>query len=270
MIASRIRELRETLELSMPAFGKKLGCSRDVIANIEYGRSEPKEVFLNHVCDIYGVNRRWLLDGQGPMLDEKAGDEKVHEVAQIFRSLSPDLRELALSQMKSLQKLMIKKEAAQAIHTNNDHLDTIRLMAAMLNTSEFDTLQANVQTSGSVSTGKRIETLMNEKHRSFEYLVQASTLEERELRKILNAGQSTQNGQDAQSGQNIRRDALIAICLALSLNTEEAQQLLTAAGLPSLYAKNRRDAACIFALMKGLDVSGLNGLLAGLEEPIIR
>lgn len=249
-----MKELRETLGLSMPAFGRKLGCSRDVIANIEYGRVAPKEVFLNHLCEIYGVNPLWLLNGSGPMFDEKAGDEKVREAAEIFRSLSPDLRELAISQMKSLQKLMLKQEAAQAGETR-ENLDTIRLMAAMLNFQEFKEWEDR---DDNLQIGNHLQLLMDEKNFSLEKLAEASCLDPKELKNIL-----------LQIPGNIRRDSLIAISLALSLSMEETQSLLTSAGLPALYAKNRRDAACIFALMKGIEVPELNQLLYGLEEAVL-
>ena len=251
-MVSRLKELRETLGLSMPAFGRKLGCSRDVIANIEYGRVESKEVFLNHICEVFSVNPAWLFDGQGPMFAEEARDGQVREASEIFRSLSPDLRELALSQLKSLQKLMAKKTAAQA-HGAQNHLDTIRLMAAMLDAQDFEKMQRNAEESPCI--GGRILLLMEEKELTAEDLLKASGLAKDEWDKIIN------------NEGAVRRDALISVAIALSLDTEETQRLLTAAGLSALYAKNRRDSACIFALVKGMGIGELNELLAGLEEP---
>lgn len=249
-VASRMKELREALGLSMPAFGRKLGSSRDVIANIEYGRVEPREVFLSHVCEVYGVHPKWLFFGEGIMFDEEAGSEQVREAAALFRSLSPELRELALSQMKSLQKLM-KKEPTHAGGAIKN-LDTIRLMAAMLNTQDFGELKN--ETGEALPVGERIRELMEEKKLSPMQLAEISALDIKEIKKILD------------SGKGARRDALIAVSLALSLDVDETQRLLAAAGLPALYAKNRRDAACIFALMKGLSVRNLGELLDGLEE----
>jgi len=251
LVASRLKRVRDTLGLSMVAFGKKLGCSRDVVANIEYGRSEPKEVFLNHVCDIFGVNRQWLFFGMEPMFDEKAGDDKVREAAELFRALSSDLRELALSQMKSLQKLMIKNEANRPNGTK-ENLDTVRLMAAMLEAQEFGELED--KSVYKVRVGEQIQAILGAKKLTLEQIADDSGVDEKELRKLVN------------TKSVIRRDVLIAVSIALTLDVEEAQRLLTAAGLPALYAKNRRDAACIFALMKGLCVEELNEILAGLDE----
>lgn len=254
MVASRMKQLREALGMSMPEFGKRLGCSRDVIANIEYERSEPKEVFINHVCEIYGVNREWLFSGEGKMFDETAGDEEVRVAAEIFRSLSPDLRELTLSQMKSFRKLMTKREAARALGASND-IDTVRLMAAMLDSQDFGEWQNRVGEPGKIEN--QILQLMEDKGLSPAQLAIASDLPEKELKKYLDKKGTW------------RREALIAVSVALSLDVEETQRLLTSTGLPALYAKNRRDAACIFALMKGLDIIQLKELLAGLEETTI-
>ena len=64
---NRIRMVREALELSQREFGERLGVSRDVISNLEYGRVQPKELVIKHICDLYGVNEQWIKDGNGPM-----------------------------------------------------------------------------------------------------------------------------------------------------------------------------------------------------------
>jgi len=46
MIVERIKKLRKILQLSQGEFGRQLGVSRDVITNLEYGRVQPKPVFL--------------------------------------------------------------------------------------------------------------------------------------------------------------------------------------------------------------------------------
>ena len=128
-------------------------------------------------------------------------------------------------------------------------------MAAMLNFQEFKEWEDR---DDNLQIGNHLQLLMDEKNFSLEKLAEASCLDPKELKNIL-----------LQIPGNIRRDSLIAISLALSLSMEETQSLLTSAGLPALYAKNRRDAACIFALMKGIEVPELNQLLYGLEEAVL-
>ncbi|HBH3438247.1 TPA: helix-turn-helix transcriptional regulator [Clostridioides difficile] len=66
-ISTRIRKIRKDANLSQPAFGEKLGVSKDVISNIEYNRVEPKPLFINYMCDVFNVNKEWLLNGVGNM-----------------------------------------------------------------------------------------------------------------------------------------------------------------------------------------------------------
>lgn len=67
----RIRFLRkDTLKMSMDAFGKQLGVSRDTINNIErnrLARPEQKLSLLKLMCKEFNVNEKWLLDGEGEM-----------------------------------------------------------------------------------------------------------------------------------------------------------------------------------------------------------
>lgn len=102
----RIKAVREALKLSQRAFGEKLGLSRDVINNIELGRVQPKELFLNHMCRLYKINERWLETGEGEMFtDDPVEDVKLREALDIFRSLRPEFQEYALEQIKKLSEL---------------------------------------------------------------------------------------------------------------------------------------------------------------------
>lgn len=66
-IAQRVKQLRKTLKLSQPAFGEKLGVSKDVIANIELERAPIKELMLKMICKTFNVNLLWLEKGEGEM-----------------------------------------------------------------------------------------------------------------------------------------------------------------------------------------------------------
>lgn len=109
MVIRRIKTVRETLKLSQREFGEKLGVSRDVISNIEYGRVPPKALFLRHICERYHVNAHWLETGEGEMfLDTPVENSKFDEALQIFKTLRPEFQEYALEQIKQLSKLQDK------------------------------------------------------------------------------------------------------------------------------------------------------------------
>lgn len=101
--------MREALNLSQREFGEKLGVSRDVISNIEYGRVQPKPLLLQHLCQMYKVNEYWLNTGEGEMFDERPeSNDKLDEVLSIFKSLRPEFQDYALEQIKKLAELQDK------------------------------------------------------------------------------------------------------------------------------------------------------------------
>jgi len=77
-IGSRIKELRKNhLKMSQTEFGKRLGVSIDVIANIEHerlARPEQKEPLMKLISKEFSVNYDWLMTGKGEMFDESQED----------------------------------------------------------------------------------------------------------------------------------------------------------------------------------------------------
>ncbi len=107
----RIKAIRTALKLSQREFGERLGVSRDVISNLEYGRVEPKELLLRHICELYGVNEEWLLHGKGKMFArDPASGRRADEALQIFKSLRPEFQDYALEQIRRLAKLQEHNE----------------------------------------------------------------------------------------------------------------------------------------------------------------
>lgn len=105
-MSNRIKAVREALELSQREFGEKLGVSRDVISNLEYGRVQPRELLLQHICQLYSVNRQWLETGQGAMFEGDPEEAKrLDEALAIFKALLPEFQEYALEQIRGLEKL---------------------------------------------------------------------------------------------------------------------------------------------------------------------
>lgn len=110
MFNDRIKEVRKALKLSQRAFGEKLGVSRDVISNLEYNRVEPKTVFIQHMCEAYGINEHWIQTGEGQMFDDNTYDVvKINEAIEIFKTLSADFQDCALEQIKKLVELQNKQ-----------------------------------------------------------------------------------------------------------------------------------------------------------------
>ncbi len=108
-MSSRIKAVREALHLSQREFGEKLGVSRDVISNIEYGRVLPKDLFLHHMCQLYKINEHWIQTGEGEMFDGSLNEcIKFDEALKIFKTLRPEFQDYAIQQIKNLAKLQDK------------------------------------------------------------------------------------------------------------------------------------------------------------------
>lgn len=106
---NRIKAIREALNMSQREFGEKLGVSRDVISNIEYGRVQPKELLIKHICQIYKVNEQWLQNGEGDMFNCNIDENnKIEEALDIFKTLRPEFQDYALEQIKKLSELQDK------------------------------------------------------------------------------------------------------------------------------------------------------------------
>lgn len=114
----RIKTLRESLSLSQREFGEKVGVSRDVISNIEYGRVKPKELLLAHICQVYGVNQLWLETGEGKMFTATpARTKKLEEAIKLFESLRPEFQDYALEQIQKLLELQQLSDSDKNSHT---------------------------------------------------------------------------------------------------------------------------------------------------------
>ncbi|HGS8960201.1 TPA: helix-turn-helix domain-containing protein [Clostridioides difficile] len=102
-ISKRIRKVRKDANLSQPAFGEKLGVSKDVISNIEYNRVEPKPLFINYMCDVFNVNKEWLLNGVGNMYIS-AEENRYSTLREVFykivSSKDENLKELVINLSK--------------------------------------------------------------------------------------------------------------------------------------------------------------------------
>lgn len=105
-MTDKIRAIREALKLSQREFGERLGVSRNVIKNIEYACVEPKEVFIQHMCEVYHVNEQWLKTGEGEMFNCNPSEmAKLNEAIRIFNSLRPEFQDCALEQLRELSEL---------------------------------------------------------------------------------------------------------------------------------------------------------------------
>ena len=120
MISERFKQLRDELGKSQTEFGAGIGVSRSVINNIERGVTEPSDVFLNHLCDVYNVNREWLETGEGELFDKS---KQLDETTKLIESISdsPAMRSLLATwaQLSDENKAVFERFAADYVEDYN-------------------------------------------------------------------------------------------------------------------------------------------------------
>lgn len=84
-IHERMKMVREQNNMTQSEFGKRLGISRDVYANIENNRlkkPEAKEPIIKLICKEFGISYQWLVNGIGEMTasDENEAQEIIDSV----------------------------------------------------------------------------------------------------------------------------------------------------------------------------------------------
>lgn len=113
MARKRVQEVRKSLKLSQPAFGDQLGLSKDMVANIEYGRVELKDHVIKLICSEFNVNEHWLRTGEGEMfsneqvfsLDVFARQREMSnlelDILKAYFELDPQLRHQLINHFKN-------------------------------------------------------------------------------------------------------------------------------------------------------------------------
>ena len=69
--------------------------------------------------------------------------------------------------------------------------------------------------------------------------------------------------------RNPSRDKLIQLAVGFELSLDETQTLLKKAGKGVLYAKIKRDAACIYGISHGMNIMEIQDLLLSLDLPLL-
>jgi transcriptional regulator with XRE-family HTH domain len=87
-VNQRIKQIRESLEMSQREFSRMLPASNSFIAGIETGARDPNDRLIKLICAQFGVSDAWLRTGQGEMFAEPQTDEKSARLLSLFNDLS--------------------------------------------------------------------------------------------------------------------------------------------------------------------------------------
>lgn len=66
--------------MTQEEFSKRIGLSRNFIAQVEIGTKTPSERTISDICREFEVNEEWLRTGNGEMIIQKSKDEQIAEM----------------------------------------------------------------------------------------------------------------------------------------------------------------------------------------------
>lgn len=89
-VGSRIKELRNSLDLTQQKFADRLGIQRGIIGKYEVDVSAPSDAVISLICREFHVREAWLRDGEGEMLESKPRAEELGELVRKLLSDRPE------------------------------------------------------------------------------------------------------------------------------------------------------------------------------------
>lgn len=110
----RIREVRNTLGLTLEKFGDRLGVTKVAISNIEKGNRNLTEQMTKAICREFNVDYMWLTTGDGEMFIDNDDDfiERIDRIMagedEARKSLFKFMLELSDDDIAALDRLMKK------------------------------------------------------------------------------------------------------------------------------------------------------------------
>ena len=110
----RIREVRNTLGLTLEKFGDRLGVTKVAISNIEKGNRNLTKQMTKAICREFNVDYMWLTTGDGEMFIDNDDDfiERIDRIMagedEARKNLFKFMLELSDDDIAALDRLMKK------------------------------------------------------------------------------------------------------------------------------------------------------------------
>lgn len=120
----RIREVRNTLGLTLEKFGDRLGVTKVAISNIEKGNRNLTEQMTKAICREFNVDYMWLSTGDGEMFIDNDDDfiERIDRIMagedEARKNLFKFMLELSDDDIAALDRLM--KKAIEFAQNNKE------------------------------------------------------------------------------------------------------------------------------------------------------
>lgn len=120
----RIKDVRNSLGLTLEKFGEKLGVTKTAISRIEKGERSLTEQMTKSICREFSVDYMWLTTGEGEMFID-SDDDFIERIDRIMagedearKNLFKFMLELSDEDIAALDRLM--KKAIEFTQNNKE------------------------------------------------------------------------------------------------------------------------------------------------------
>lgn len=120
----RIKNVRNSLGLTLEKFGEKLGVTKTAISRIEKGERSLTEQMTKSICREFSVDYMWLTTGEGEMFID-SDDDFIERIDRIMagedearKNLFKFMLELSDEDIVALDRLM--KKAIEFTQNNKE------------------------------------------------------------------------------------------------------------------------------------------------------
>ncbi|NFR74494.1 helix-turn-helix transcriptional regulator, partial [Clostridium botulinum] len=97
---------RKANNLTQADFANSIGISRGNLANIELGKVEPTQVFINCVSLMYNIDKNWLLDDNNNDLSALNGSTNILSlIMDKYEQLDDKYKKFVENQINQLLEL---------------------------------------------------------------------------------------------------------------------------------------------------------------------
>jgi transcriptional regulator with XRE-family HTH domain len=100
-ISKRIKQLRQTLNMSQVEFAKAIYISNGYIAELESDHRKVNDRIIHLISLSFDVNEKWLKTGTGDMFF-KIPSEKLRRMVNMVNELPPKFQEYIMLQIEQL------------------------------------------------------------------------------------------------------------------------------------------------------------------------
>lgn len=102
---TRVRELRKALNMTLEAFGARIGIKKSSLSQIENGINNLTEQNILSICREFNANENWLRTGEGEMFKKLDREQEIAGMtAMLFREESSSFKFRLINALSKLSE----------------------------------------------------------------------------------------------------------------------------------------------------------------------